>query len=107
MPNGNNRSPVNNSGYEVGRGFEPNPQKAAQYYYQALRMGSQLPLRRRASDWSNETVRELQTVLAAAWLYRGVIDGIIGGKTIQSMRDACSCNAPRQNIRFAVEFSWN
>jgi TPR repeat protein len=93
--------------FETGRGFEQDHRQAAHYYFQALRMGSELPLRRLTDDWPVETARALQGILTTAWLYRGVNDGVIGTQTIQSMRDACNCTAPQQDVRFAVEFSWN
>jgi TPR repeat protein len=93
--------------FEVGRGFEQDSAQAAEYYYQALRLGSDLPMRRVTADWPTETARAMQRILTTSWQYTGPNDGVIGTQSRESMDRLCDCELSVQDLRFSEEFSWD
>lgn len=70
--------------YETGRGVERDPGVAARLYIKALESGEVAfeALRRGApGGWDRDTAMAFQAILAERGLYRGAIDGVIGGGT--------------------------
>lgn len=78
--------------YEQGIGVERDPQRAAEGYVAALETGdvSLGDLRGtvdgRTPPWDRDTAMALQVILQERGLYRGAIDGMVGGGTAAGMR---------------------
>lgn len=75
--------------YETGRGVEAAPEVAAGLYIKALESGDVTVEALRAGAarrWEAETARAFQRALKARGLYRGGIDGDIGGGTLAAAR---------------------
>lgn len=75
--------------YETGRGVAGNPEIAAGLYVRALESGavSMEALRDGANRrWDPQTAMAFQTILKDRGLYRGYIDGDVGGGTIAAAR---------------------
>ena len=70
--------------YETGRGVARDPGVAALLYVRALESGA-VPfeaLRKGApGPWDRDTAMAFQEILAERGLYRGAIDGVVGGGT--------------------------